>query len=668
MTPLGAHIENGGVRFAVRSASAERIWVCLFRQYSWEETDRIELSPGADGVFSGFVGGLGEGDRYGLRADGRYDPAAGDWFDPRKLLVDPYATRLDHPYVYNASFAAPRWQQADASSIVPKALVTTHRPVKPLPPLFRPGGLIYEISVRAFTMRHPAVPEEKRGTIAALAEPVVIEHLKKIGVDAVELMPVTAAIDERHLQPLGLRNAWGYNPVTFMPLDPRLAPGGIDDLRKTVAALRDAGIGVILDLVFNHTGESDVLGPTLSFRGLDNRSYYRHRPDGSLVNDTGCGNTVDCANPAVVEMVLASLRHFALNAGVDGFRFDLAPVLGRVDGVFDPNAPLLAAIRTDPVLMDRVLIAEPWDVGPDGYRLGDFGEPFLEWNDRARDDMRRFWRGDRHMVGALATRLAGSSDVFGRDASATRTVNFLAAHDGMTLADLTAYERRHNKANGEENRDGHHDNLSWNNGVEGETADPAVNAARRQDATALLATLFASRGTIMLTAGDEFGRSQGGNNNAYAQDNAVTWLDWIGRDRTLEDHVAELAALRRGSALASAAFLTGGPGVDGRLADVEWLTEAGLRLEVADWESPERRRLSMLLGEDEGATGRTRLAVMVNGDRRAVVFTLPSRPGYNWTEVVWPENGMTRLEEGGFLIGGRAVVFAEERPEARGKR
>ena len=287
-----------------------------------------------------------------------------------------------------------------------------------------------------------------------------------------------------------------------------------------------AGIGVILDLVFNHTGESDQLGATLSLRGLDNLAYYRHAPDGSLVNDTGTGNTVATQHPVVRELILDTLRHFVLHAGVDGFRFDLATILGRDDRGFNPDAPLLREIRNDPVLSDRVLIAEPWDIGPNGYQLGNFGAPFLEWNDRYRDDIRRFWRGDRDMVGALATRLAGSSDVFGKSAANTRSVNFIAAHDGMTLADVVAYERKHNEANGEANRDGHNENLSWNNGAEGETGDAKIIEARRRDVKALLSTLFASRGTVMLTAGDEFGRSQKGNNNAYAQDNEITWLDW----------------------------------------------------------------------------------------------------------------------------------------------
>ncbi|MBX3575918.1 MAG: glycogen debranching protein GlgX [Rhizobiaceae bacterium] len=658
---LGAHVEDGGVRFAVWSGAAERVWVCLFSRYGWEESDRIELAPAGDGLFTGFVPGMGEGERYGLRADGRYDPPAGFWFDPWKLLVDPYALRIDFPYRYNATCAAPRWQQSDTGGIVPKALVTTPRAVPRQAPLFRPGGLIYEVAVRAFTRLHPSVPEEQRGTVAALAHPAVVEHLVRLGVGAVELMPVTATIDERHLPALGLRNAWGYNPVTFMALDPRLAPGGIAELRDAVAALHAAGIAVILDVVFNHTGESDALGPTLSLRGLDNRAYYRHDAAGRLVNDTGCGNTLDCAQPVVIDLVLASLRHFVLNAGVDGFRFDLAPVLGRGPGGFDPGAPLLAAIASDPVLSDRILIAEPWDIGPDGYQLGKFPGNFLEWNDRCRDDVRRFWRGDSGAVGQLATRLAGSSDVFARPgAASTRSVNFVAAHDGFALADIPRYGRKHNEANGEQNRDGHDENFSWNDGVEGETDEPAIVERRRRDVFGLVSTLFASRGTVMLTAGDEIGRTQHGNNNAYAQDNATTWLDWAKRDTALEAHVAALSALRASfPALGDTAFLTGQPAPGSTLPDVAWLDETGTPLTDAAWNDPDRHRLTMVLASAAGEPAR--LAVLVNGDRRGVVFTVPARPGHEWVPAAGTERDIQWvLADDGFFVQPRSVVFLLE--------
>lgn len=524
---FGATIAGAVTRFRVRAPRAAALWLCLF-DTAGRET-RVAMARHGDDWH--VEAPAGAGSLYGYRADG---PPP---FDAAKLLVDPHAVRLDRPFAWNAALATPG---ADTAAIVPRAIVSPPQPpVAPMPPVFRAGGLIYELNVRGFTMRHPDVPADLRGTVAALAHPAVIAHLKRIGVAAIELMPIVAWIDERHLPPLGLSNAWGYNPVVPMALDPRLAPGGMAELRATVAALRAAGIGVILDLVFNHTGESDLAGPTLSLRGLDDAVYAR-APDGTLINDSGTGNTLDFARAEVRSLVLASLRHFVSQAGVDGFRFDLATVLARGPG-FDPAAPIFAEIAADPLLRDRVLIAEPWDIGPGGYQLGAFPPGWLEWNDRYRDDVRRFWRGDGR-TGALAARIAGSSDVFGE--SATRSVSFVAAHDGFTLADTVGFARRHNEANGEDNRDGHGDEVSWNNGAEGPSDDPGVIVARDRDVRALLATLFASRGTIMLAAGDEFGRTQHGNNNAYAQDNAISWLDWDGRDRALEAYVAGLAAAR----------------------------------------------------------------------------------------------------------------------------
>ena len=517
-------------RLSVRAPRAEAVMLCLFEGDA--ETRVQMVRQGDDWV----APAPPPGTCYGLRAHGIWAPEQGLWFDPAKLLVDPRAVELDRPFVYSPALSE---YGVDTAALVPRAVMPGALPDMPREaPRFRRGGLIYEANVRGLTMQHPGVPAARRGTVAALAHPAIIAHLEKLHVSAVELMPITAWIDERHLPPLGLSNAWGYNPVVPMALDPRLCPGGVAELRETVAALHARGIGVILDLVFNHTGESDVFGPVLSFRGLDNAAYAQE-PDVRLINDTGCGNTLDFANPAVRALVIASLRHFVRHCGVDGFRFDLAPVMARGPG-FAADAPIFAEIAADPWLADRVLIAEPWDIGPGGYQLGRFPESWLEWNDRYRDDVRRFWRGDCG-VGTLATRIAGSADVFGKDC---RSVNFLAAHDGFTLADTLAYNARHNHANGEAGRDGHGENFSWNNGAEGPTADPAIRARRAALARAMLGTLFVSTGTIQLTAGDEFGRSQQGNNNAYAQDNPTTWIDWENRDRALEDHVAALAAWR----------------------------------------------------------------------------------------------------------------------------
>ncbi|WP_426254727.1 glycogen debranching protein GlgX [Sphingomonas sp. DC2300-3] len=582
---LGAEVVDGGTRFAVRSATP--VTLCLFD----DAGERQLPMTGADGIWHAEVEGAGVGTHYGYRA------AA----DLAKLLVDPYAIQLDRPFHYDPCLGE---AGIDTTALVPRAIVTPPTTVPVAPPLFTPGGLIYELNVRGFTMLHPDVPEAQRGTIAALAHPAIIAHFKTLNVAAVELMPIVAWIDERHLSPLGLTNSWGYNPVVPMAIDPRLAPGGVAELVETVAALRSAGIGVILDLVFNHTGESDRLGPTLSLRGFDEALYDAHAPDGSLVNDTGTGNTLDCSRPEVRALILGSLRHFA-RCGVDGFRFDLATILARGPG-FDPHAPIFAEIAADPLLASRIMIAEPWDIGPGGYQLGHFPDHWLEWNDRYRDDVRRFWRGDGS-AGDLATRIAGSEDLFGpRD---TRTVNFLAAHDGFTLADLVSYAERHNHANGEDNRDGHGDNLSWNNGVEGPSDDPIIRQRRRDDLRALLATLFASRGTIMLTAGDEFGRTQQGNNNAYAQDNAIGWVDWQHRDRDLEDFVAALTAFRSTNCLNAVA----------PYADADWRALDGEVMTPDRWHDAPGFELRLGDGDAQIALRIDRQTRRVSLSRRTIV-------------------------------------------------
>ncbi|SDA31442.1 glycogen debranching protein GlgX [Sphingomonas sp. NFR15] len=601
--PPGAYPQEDGTHFTIWSDHAETVDVVLFGAGD-AEIGRQRLEAGQGGWHHVFVETVEPGARYGYRMTGRYEPSAGLWYDPAKLLVDPYALAVDRPFVQD-----PRLGQRgyDTAALVPKAIVTAlPEPGFPEPPRFAPGGLIYEVAVRPFTMLHPDVPEAQRGTIAALGHPAVIAHLKKIGVAAIELMPIAAWIDERHLPPLWLRNGWGYNSVPFMALDPRIAPGGIGELQDAVERLHAAGIGVILDMVFNHSGESDAMGGTLSLRGIDGAAYFR-MADGMLVNDTGCGNTLACEGAPMRRLILDTLRHFVINAGVDGFRFDLAPVLGRGAGGFDPQAPLFAAIAADPVLADRVMIAEPWDLGPGGYQLGNFPANWLEWNDRYRDDVRRFWRGDAHRLGDFVTRVAGSSDVF--TGAATRSVSAVASHDGFALGDLVAYAVKHNEANGEGNRDGHDPNFSWNNGVEGPSDDPAIRDARRRDVKALLATVFATRGTIMLTAGDEFGRTQRGNNNAYCQDNAITWLDWANRDTDLEDFTAGLAALRaRSPHLSDPAMLTG--------PDVAWLRPDGGHFEDADWHVPDAGAVAMRLNG---------VSVLFNRTDTAVAFADPPR-------------------------------------------
>ncbi|WP_045679175.1 glycogen debranching protein GlgX [Martelella endophytica] len=650
----GVRVSDRGVEFSVYSENASGMELCLF-DTAGTETARLPMAHERGSLFSLFVDGLKPGQRYGYRAYGPWEPMRGQWFDPAKLLVDPYAREIDRPYVFDDKLLE---FGVDTADIVPRAIVVADAPTAPGHIPFPDGGLIYEANIKALTMLNPHVPESVRGTVAALGHPAVIEHLQTLGVDAIELMPVTAWIDERHLKPLGLTNSWGYNPVTFMALDPRLCPGGFAELRGAVEALHAAGIGVILDLVFNHTGESDQFGGVLSLRGLDSRTYYRHAADDPsvLINDTGCGNTVACDHPVVRELILDSLRTFVTQAGIDGFRFDLAPILGRTAQGFDTHAETLSAILTDPVLKDRTMIAEPWDIGPGGYQLGHFPAPFLEWNDRARDDLRRFWRGDEYLTGRLADALSGSSHIFSvRDAHVTRSVNFIAAHDGFSLTDITAYVHKHNGPNGENNRDGHDENYSWNNGIEGETDNPVVLERRKQDAKALLASLFASRGAIMLKAGDEGGHSQKGNNNAYCQDNETTWLDWKMLDYELIEYTAMLSEMRkRFSVFSETEFFATG--------EVEWLRPDGQAMAVADWEAPRCDCLSVVLDtEDRTAGYRTRLAVLINRSHEDAIFTLPERDDHGWHMVVGEKQGAVDI-----ALAPRSVSFYAEKLSENG--
>ncbi|KKB84966.1 glycogen debranching protein [Devosia limi DSM 17137] len=615
---LGATVTDAGVNFAVYSESATRIWVSLFDEQD-QETDRFELDVHQEHIRAGLIADIGAGTRYGLRADGPYDPAQGYFFDPAKLLVDPYARRLDRVFVRSPRLRLDRQEAVDTAPLVPKAIVGGGGNADVMPRRRAPQ-LMYELNVRGFTMRHPSVQGPLRGTVAGLTTKRVIDHFKYLGVDTVELMPVAAWIDDGHLPSLGLTNAWGYNPVTYFAPDPRLMPRGPQELRVMTDLYRKNGISVILDVVYNHTGEGDANGPVLSMMGLDAQTYYRFvEVDGQkhLVNDTGTGNTLRCDHPAVQRLVIESLRYWVQELGVSGFRFDLAPVLGREPG-FNPNAELLQKIKADPVLSKALLVAEPWDPGPGGYQLGQFGKEFREWNDTYRDEVRSFWRGDDGKIGALAGKVAGSSEIFnfaGR--KPTHGVNLLAVHDGFTLRDLVSYNDKHNEANGEGNRDGHSHNSSWNCGVEGETDDETINAARKRDVRALLATLFLSRGVPLIQQGDEMFRTQGGNNNAYAQDNEITWVDWENSDGALVDFVAALHKFRKAhSALTHEHFMTGQERHGVR--DVVWLHPEGREMNEGDWRDSSASVLGMHL-HDKGDD----VLVWFNRRSEPVVARLP---------------------------------------------
>jgi isoamylase len=678
--PPGVTLTARGANVAVTSAHATAILFCRFDESGANEIERIALPARTGDRWHGFIAGVVEGERYGLRAEGPYAPHEGHRFNAAKLLVDPYVRALDRAMAFDLAMVggggdATR-DDTDSAPFVPKGIVTKRAERAATRRLRVPWAstVIYEINVRGFTRAHPGVPEALRGTLAGLAHPAALAHLTRLGVTTVELMPIGAWIGERHLARLGLDNYWGYNTVAPFVPDPRLAPGGIDEVRSTVAALHAAGIETILDVVLNHTGEGDALGPTLSLRGLDNATYYRtYAGDPArYVDDTGCGNTLALDRPPTLRLALDVLRYYADVAGVDGYRFDLATTLGRRDDGFDAAAPLLQAIAQDPVLRKLKLIAEPWDVGPGGYRLGAFAPEWGEWNDRYRDAVRRFWRGDPGRVGELATRLAGSSDIFAaRSRTPSRSVNFVAAHDGFTLADLVSYATKHNEANGEGNRDGSNAGDSWNNGVEGPTEDRAVIEARRRDVRNLLATLLCSRGTPMLAMGDELGRTQHGNNNAYAQDNARAWVDWARADEALIDFTARLIELRKGhAALHEDRWLTGEAAEPGGVPDVEWRRPDGRPMDHDDWSNPDCRALvAVLQAGGRKARSGGRVAVACNAGREPSDVHWPEpRAGFEWNHVVdtalasgWPDPDDTIAGDTATVAAQSLVVVTERR-------
>ncbi|MEH7826988.1 glycogen debranching protein GlgX [Gemmobacter denitrificans] len=619
--PMGASFDGEGVNFALFSAHAERVELCLFSPDGRKETARIPLRERDGDVWHIHVGGLTPGTLYGYRVHGPYAPEGGHRFNPNKLLIDPYARQLSgrlrwSDAVMGYKVGSPRadlsFDTRDSAFAVPKSVVVDpsfHWGSDQPPRVPMADTVIYEAHVKGLTALHPGVEPGLRGSYQGLASDAVIDQLVKLGITSVELLPVQAFLDDRFLVAKGLTNYWGYQTIGFFAPEPRyMAQGQIWEFQTMVRRLHAAGIEVILDVVYNHSGEGDELGPTLSFRGIDNRSYYRLRDGGRYyVNDTGTGNTLNLTHPMVLRMVMDSLRYWVEVMHVDGFRFDLASVLGREAHGFDPHGGFFDAIRQDPVLARVKLIAEPWDIGPGGYQLGAYPHPFSEWNDRFRDGVRRFWRGDAGQAPDLAKRLLGSAERFDHSGrAATASVNFITAHDGFTLQDLVSFTLKRNFANGEDNRDGHDDNHSDNMGVEGPSDDAAIIAERGLRKRNLLATLMLSQGVPMLLAGDEIGNSQQGNNNAYAQDNPTGWVDWTG-EPGLAAFVARLTALRRAHpVLRQRRFLHGRPREADGLPDVIWRRADGAVPRPEDWHDPAFRCIGVELrlaaeGDDAGS-------------------------------------------------------------------
>ena len=696
--PLGASWDGNGVNFALFSAGATAVELCLFDPQG-QELQRIPVTARTDQVWHCYLPQTRPGLLYGWRCSGPYDPARGLRFNPNKLLLDPYTRALAGSLRWNGTqfgylqpTPAPNPGAAPASKAgavaSPKTdAVASPKPDAPAaapeadadltfderdsaPGLFRcrvtdsefdwgadhPPGIpwhdtvIYETHVRGFTLQHPQVPQALRGTYLGLAQPAVIDHLKQLGVTAVELLPVHAFVDDYHLVKQGLRNYWGYNSVAFLAPEPRYATAGGDavvEFKTMVKALHAAGLEVILDVVYNHTGEGSERGPTLSLRGIDNATYYRLDPqDPRRYRDyTGTGNTVNAPHPRALALIMDSLRYWVQEMHVDGFRFDLASTLARgIDGV-EPQGAFLGAIAQDPVLSRVKLIAEPWDIGPGGYQVGHFPPGWKEWNDRYRDCVRAFWKGDGGLLGEFAGRFTGSADLFAASRGPLSSINFITAHDGFTLNDLVSYNAKHNSANGENNRDGTDDNRSWNCGAEGPSADANINALRRRQRRNLVTTLLLSQGVPMLLAGDEIGRSQGGNNNAYNQDNYTSWVNWevLPSERVFLEFVARVVALRRAHPVFTRTdFLTGRTSADGQ-KDVGWYTPQGTAMIEADWRHDYARCLTIWLN----GTGTHRVdshgrplsdesfVLLVNAHYGAVDFVLPAcAPGRSWRLVI----------------------------------
>jgi isoamylase len=616
--PLGATWDGAGVNFALFSKHAERVELCLFDPRGRREIERVRLPERSDFVWHCYLPGARPGLLYAYRVNGPHDPDHGHRFDHNKLLLDPYARMIrgGRCQVIDPAFT---WGE-------------DRRPRTPWQ-----DTVIYELHVKGFTQRHPEVPEQLRGTYAALATEPVLNHLKQLGVTAIELLPIHSIVDEKRLLQHGLRNYWGYNSIGYFAPEMRYsATGALGEFKTMVKTLHAAGIEVILDVVYNHTGEGDHTGPTLGFRGIDNAIYYRLDPahPRRYRNTTGTGNSFNAAHRVVLALIMDSLRYWAQEMHVDGFRFDLATTLARdAHGAFDRNVAFLAAVRQDPVISQLKLIAEPWDLGEGGYQLGNFPPGWAEWNDKYRDAVRSYWKGDEGTIGELASRLSGSKDLFQPSGRApTASINFVTTHDGFTLHDLVSYERKHNEANHEANRDGTDNNRSWNCGVEGPTADDSILTLRKQQMRNVLATLLLSQGVPLLLAGDELGRTQLGNNNAYCQDNELSWVDWRRADRELLEFVRTIMKLRKRHPLFRRRTYP-------KPEDTTWLAPEGREMTEQDWKLPFARCLGMLMvgqrlaerDEHGNALLDDDLLLLLNAHHDGIDFELP---GEGWTVLV----------------------------------
>lgn len=684
--PLGATWDGEGVNFALFSENATGVDLCLF---NGDEETRIALPEVTDFSWHGYLPGIEPGQRYGFRVHGPYDPAAGHRFNPAKLLLDPYAKAIegsvqwsDILYGYQIGHADADLSQdkRDSAAVLPKCVVIDpnfdwegdYRPRIPWD-----ETIIYEISVKGFTARHPEIPENLRGTYAGLACPAAIDYLRSLGVTTVELLPVHQSVSERHLVEQGLTNYWGYNSIGYFAPDARYAScpnhgQHIAEFKSMVKTLHRAGIEVILDVVYNHTAEGNHLGPTLCFRGIDNASYYRLRPGNSryYMDYTGCGNTLSMMHPRTLQLIMDSLRYWVLEMHVDGFRFDLAAALARELHEVDKLGAFFDIIHQDPVISQVNLIAEPWDLGEGGYQVGNFPPGWAEWNGKYRDTVRDYWRGADQTLGEFAYRFTGSSDLYevsGRRPHAS--INFVTAHDGFTLHDLVSYNEKHNEANGEGNRDGESHNRSWNCGVEGPTSDPKINMLRDRQKRNFLATLFLSQGVPMLLGGDERGRTQRGNNNAYCQDNEITWFDWTHSDKALLEFTRGLIQLRKQHPLFRRRdWFQGRPIYGSDIFDIKWFTPEGEEMSEEDWRVGYAKSLGVFLNGAamESADRRGKPVVddsfylLFNAHHKPLDFILPVENwgGQHWVKVLATEELLLEENDVFYRAGGQVTVNA----------